>query len=340
MNDFKVSFISCKGRNFTEQMSAIKQYFLQHIEGCRFDYFMKNMSTLKGNRLETIKNAFIEYLSFANHIVLVDGSLDVKGVDIPRTNVVMLVEPYDYLFKALYDWKINKFGVAESKLSDYCKNFIASSALINELLEKGYVKADSTIINRGSMLATMLLDKELQQQKKADFCRKFNEDNDKNIVAVLTKNSETDLPVEIEIEELLDALPSNQIIVTNNQGIFSQFNRLNESDREKVVYIDKSNNFFDVLYFADVLYTDYSYWACYFAGTKKECYILKNPGLWFCNYIEKKYPKLYVETSQDMVDMMLGKLDVGKQREKFVMDLAIMADDRVGECVYELLGGK
>ena len=134
----KISFVGNKGRKFTEQMALLKKDYLKNHSELEFDYYTANIHSLTGKALDNAKKNLKSFLSTAENVIISDGSLNVKGLKLPMQNAVMLVEPYDYLFKQIYNWKIEKLSVKEGNLATSCKKFITPNSVFTDLFNKGY----------------------------------------------------------------------------------------------------------------------------------------------------------------------------------------------------------
>ncbi|MBR0410255.1 MAG: hypothetical protein IJI25_04510 [Eubacterium sp.] len=211
---------------------------------------------------------------------------------------ILIGAAYDYFFK-------KNLLFNEGKIKNKSKDFIyyqylfAGSPFVRRTLEQCYTLQDNAaIFERCTPFAADLCKKDKREKINKKTREKYPILNGRKILAIITVGESE--KKKQDMGQLLEKYGRDWCLVTNDFTIVESLSGKYSEMRMPVVYSGKYVQTRLLLYLADILVTNFGYFAASFSATGKPFFAIDHNGSGFEQYMEKMYPDLYLKNIEDV----------------------------------------
>lgn len=304
-----ISFISCRKRAITLDLKLVKNYLAQNISEIEFSYFTKSENTLNPMTNQGIRKARLDFCQDLDNIICIDASLSgTIPPPAPGIKRLLISIPFDYQFQEFLAHTVNS-SLPRKKTFKNFTHILTGSPFGSDLLKRSYeINKIQVIDNICLPLSWDIVQKKNEQSKKRKFEFYYPCIKNKKIFSIITVGEKEDIANSFQkfnLEKFLNYLGDSWFVFTNSKNLLNSAIQLSSEYNHSFGYIDSLLPALELLYFSDVLITNYSKYATCFAIKRKPVYYLKCADNMFGTYIHEYYPNLYLDTLDCLFEIPL-----------------------------------
>lgn len=330
MSEKKITMFSTRGRNFIKNLELVRNGFCRINQDIVIDFYIANF--VPSTKVLKTENALGEELLYKDLIderncyACSSGSILCDDISISAKNLpsgqkrILIMEPFDYLFKKIYERQYMNVYKARTSLKAYT-DVISYGRYWSENLDNYYDLSKSSLHEHmGVPFADALNDAQICKKVRESAKQYFPEIANKKVISIFTssveqKGSFTSF-ININLKKILENLPPEWIIITNNQFIAQKCSILPSAMRDRIIFT--TNRFFapeDLLYITNLLLSDMSHLICNYSSTGHPFYVVDYSDSYFSKYIINAYPDLMLRDFSYLSDLTAAESLTPVQKE-------------------------
>lgn len=346
-----LTIASSSGRELSKNMELIHNGLKERYPEVDFDYYIANLTP--GMKQLTTKNALGEEISYKDltvernrfckretPVIISDKSASaLPDSRMKDQRCVLIFEPYDYVFKKLYENVPEKHAAFSQ-----CTDIIPYTKYMEEMLQEHYTLKENVHFKKISVpFANSLCNAQEAQEyrSRAEFI--FPELKGKKVITVFFSdaNYPTDTVstfINVDMEDVLKQLPQEWSIITNSLLLCKKCSCLPASAADRIIYC-QSQLFsqINLLYFTDVLISDASFYVCSFASKGLPFYVTDNANNYFSKYVDSYFPSLILKDLRGLPELVKNITLTDEQEDfKEMFAPSVIQEDYIRE-YYKLL---
>ncbi len=342
MTSVDITFLSSRKRGISPDLRLVKRYLHENVDQINFRYFVN--SELSPNYMvkRGIKQQKESFLQSSSHIICVDASLPgVRALEGREGKRVLLAIPFDYQFKNFCLWE-EKSEKTLLKTFQGFTHILAPTPFTAQVMKNIY-QLDGIQLMEGANApyAWYINQPEIQSEAKKQIVRYYNGIENKKILSILTageidKEKQESL-CEFDLKKFLDSLGRDWFVFTNSKYILEQASALQSSYSDSVGFVDHVLPDRELLCISDVLVTNNSTYAGYFASRMKPVFCLEYSGKYFEKYMEIQYPALHLNSLEELLGKVDGQGELSRTHQEFQDQFSYKQSNNPSEVIRELV---